>query len=237
MSKVRLFLPKNEICDVVTVKDKDILHKANDVLALKKGQHVYLFDGEGMEYRYQITETSRRCISLKKEAVECTSNAPLEKITLGLPLLKEQKIELILQRATELGVWAYQPFICERSIREHPSSGKKERWIKIVQEATRQSSRLWLAQINEIIDFETLIKQDFSLKIAASIEGQKIIDITKEKYRKILLMIGPEGDFSPQEYEKLKANGFIFLKLSENILRVETAAIMASGIINYFLMR
>lgn len=235
MSKVRLFFPKDEICDVVIIKDKDMLHKANDVLALKKGEHIYLFDGEGTEYRYQINETSRKCVSLRKEATERISNEPLEKITLGLPLLKEQKLELILQKATELGIWAYQPFICERSIREKPSSSKKERWAKIVQEATRQSNRLWLAQINEIIDFDMLTKQDFGLKLAASIKGQKMSDIAKDKYHKILLMVGPEGDFSPNEYEKLKNSGFAFLKLSENILRVETASIFAAGLTSYFL--
>jgi len=235
MSKVRLFFPKSEIYDVVAIKDKDILHKTNDVLSLKKGESIYLFDGEGMEYRYQIIETSHKCVSLKKEAVERASKEPSVKITLGLPLIKEQKLELILQKATELGIWAYQPFICERSIRERPSSGKRERWTKIVQEATRQSNRLWIAQINEIIDFDTLIKQDFSVKLAASIDGQNITDIAKEKYHKILLIAGPEGDFSPNEYKKLKDNGFRFLKLSENILRVETASIFASGLANYFL--
>jgi len=237
MSKVRLFFPKYELCDVITINDKDILHKTNDVLSLKKGQHIYLFDGEGTEYRYQIIEISRKCVSLKKEALEQTGDTPLVKITLALPLIKEQKLELILQKATELGIWAYQPFICERSIRERPSSGKMKRWTKIVQEATRQSNRLWIAQINEVIDFDTLIKQDFSVKLAASIDGQNITDIAKEKCHKILLTIGPEGDFSPHEYEKLKDNGFLFLKLSENILRVETASIFASGLTNYFLTK
>jgi len=235
MSKIRLFLPKSKISDIVVINDREILHKTNDVLVLKKGERIYLFDGEGTEYRYQISETNRKYISLKKEAVERTEGIPKEKITLAIPLLKEQRLELILQKATELGIWDFQLFTCERSIQGQPSSGKKERWKKIVDEATRQSDRLWLAQINEIIDFETLIKQDFNLKIAGSIAGKKITSIIKEKYSKTLLAIGPEGDFSPNEYEKFKISGFKFLKLSENILRVETAAIIASGLINYFL--
>jgi len=235
MSKVRLFFPKDKISDIVVINDKETLHKTNDVLVLKKGERVYLFDGEGTEYRYQISEANRKYISLKKEAVERTVSSPKEKITLAIPLLKEPKLELILQKATEFGIWSFQLFTCERSIHGQPSSGKKERWKKIIDEATRQSDRLWTAQINEIVDFETLTKQDFSLKIAASITGQKITGIIKEKCPKTLLVIGPEGDFSPNEYEKFKISGFKFLKLSENILRVETAAIVASGLINYFL--
>lgn len=235
MSKVRLFFPKDKLSDIVVINDKETLHKTNDVLALNKGEKVFLFDGQGVEYRYKIIETSRKSISLKKEGVERSEILPYEKITLGIPLVKEQKIELILQKATELGVWSFQPFISERSIQGNPSSVKKERWERIIQEAARQSGRLWLAQVNEIVDFDTLLKQDFNLKLAASIEGQRIAGTMKTKYPKILLLIGPEGDFSPDEYKKLKASGFTFLKLSENILRVETASIMASGLINYFL--
>jgi 16S rRNA (uracil1498-N3)-methyltransferase len=159
---------------------------------------------------------------------------PEKIITLGIPLIKEQKMDLILQKATELGAWSFQPFICQRSIREKPSTAKKERWMKIVQEATRQSERLWLAQINDVIDFSDLIKREFGLKLAASIEGQKIMDIPKAHVNRTLLLIGPEGDFSAEEYEKLKTESFSLLKLSENILRVETASIIASGLIAYF---
>lgn len=235
MSKVRLFYSKNEISDTIRINDKEILHKANDVLLLKNGEKVYIFDGQGSEYRYSITEAGRRSITLEKEATERTENEPYEKITLGIPLVKEQKIELILQKATELGVWNFQPFISERSIQGEPAAGKRERWEKIIQEAARQSERLWLARINDTIDFNDLIKQDFSLKLAASIKGEKISGITKDKYKKILIMAGPEGDFSAAEFEKLKNSGFTFFKLSENILRVETASIAACGIISYFL--
>ncbi|MFA5007829.1 MAG: RsmE family RNA methyltransferase [Candidatus Omnitrophota bacterium] len=235
MSKVRLFFPKDKITDIILLRDKELLHKTNVVLALKRGEQIYLFDGYGAEYRYQITETNRKLVTLKKEAAEIISKEPQEKLTLAIPLLKEQKIELILQKAVELGVWNFQPFISARSIQEKPSLNKKERWVKIIQEATRQSNRLWLAQINEIIDFDTLVKQDFTLKLVATIEGEKITDIAKEKYHKILLATGPEGDFSPQEYEKLKDNGFVFLKLSQNILRSETASIFSAGLISYLL--
>lgn len=235
MSKVRLFYNKNEISGTIDIKDKETLHKANDVLALKNGEKVYLFDGEGTEYRYKITEGGRKSLTLEKEAVERTENEPYEKITLAIPLVKEQKIEFIIQKATELGIWNFQPFISERSIQGKPSAGKTERWEKIIQEATRQSERLWLPTINDTIDFNDLIEQDFSLKLAASIKGEKISDVAKDKYKRILIIIGPEGDFSAAECEKLKNNGFTFLKLSENILRVETASIAACGLIGFFL--
>lgn len=235
MSKVRLYLAKDRISDIMALEDKESLHKAKDVLSLKKGEKIYIFDGEGTEYRYQINEIERKRITLKKEATERTESMPEKIITLGVPLVKEQKMDLILQKATELGIWSFQPFICQRSIREKPSAGKKERWVKIVREAARQSERLWLAQINDVIDFNDLIKHNFSLKLAASIKGQKITGIPEKKCCRILLLIGPEGDFSAEEYEKLKTENFFFLKLSENILRVETASIIASGLTAYFL--
>ena len=233
MSKVRIYIPEEEIGDNLRIEDREILHKIKDVLALKASEKIYIFNGMGREYAYEIKDVSRHCVSLTNQQLNRGIKETKNKIILAVPLLKEQKIEYILERATELGVERFQPFICERSIREKPSKGKMKRWGRIIEEATRQSDRLWIPKIEEPLGFDDLIKKDFNTKMCASIEGKHIKDIQVRNLEEILLMVGPEGDFSPQELVKMKNCDFNFMKLADNILSVETASIFMVGLVNY----
>ncbi len=234
MSKIRFHIPKELIANIISIEDKSLLHKIKNVLSLKVNETVYIFDGQGNEYIYKICEINRNSVKISMERTEIKKCENTAKIILAVPLLKEQKLDLIFQKAAELGVKAFLPFICERSIREKPSSAKIERWKKIAHEATRQSQRLWIPEIRSVISFEELVKQESSLKLAASIKG-KIMQEVDAKADNILIAIGPEGDFSDNEYLKLEKYGFSFIKLSKNILRTETACIFSVGLVNYFI--
>lgn len=235
MSKTRLYIPKEHIDNILTIKDKSLLHKIKDVLNLKKGEFIFIFDGHGNEYLYKINEIRHGYIIIAKEKDKKVNDSLNGRITLAIPLIKEQRMDFILQKATELGVWEFKPFVCERSIKNSPSTTKIKRWERIVQEAARQSQRLWIPKIEEVFPFEKIINQDFAVKLAASINGESIETTPYIEKQEILLIIGPEGDFSPAEYSALSKNDFRFIKLSDNILRVETASMFAVGLISYLL--
>ncbi len=237
MSKARIYIKPHEIADFIQIKEKAILHKLCSVLRLKKGDEILVFDGKGKEYLYSIEELGKKCILAKKGAIAQKVSFSDKKVILAFPLTREERVDFILQKATELGVAGFIPFTCERSIKSGPSAKKKQRWNRIITEATRQSQGLWLPFLEDVVSFNELIKRNYKLKLAGSFEGKDLESILSKGVREVFIIVGPEGDFSLSEYGKLKGNKFKFVKLSSNILRVETACMFSVGLIRYFLDR
>jgi len=235
MSKIRIFIEPQSIGDLVEITDKNIVHKISNVLRLKEKDSIYVFDGEGREYLYEIQRMEKKYFIIKKRKKGRDEPPPLVKLILGFPLIREEKVDFILQKATELGVDGFIPFICSRSLRVKPSESKVKRWRKIVIEAVRQSGRLWIPEVYSVLDFEEVIQQRFSLKLSASIEGENLQKVLNKRIKDILVVVGPEGDFSLKEQEELKVRGFKFIRLSDNILRTETAAMFVTGAIKLWL--
>lgn len=161
----------------------------------------------------------------------------IEKILI-IPLLKENKMDLILQKSTELGVNKIIPVIMERSIiklEKDKEIKKIERWTKICKEASEQSKRVDIPVITEVKNLKELEK----------IDGTKIVCSTKEKentikkflsnntIKKINIVIGPEGGISPKEEEYLNSIGFESISLGQNIMRVETVPMFILSVLNY----
>ncbi|UCC95601.1 MAG: 16S rRNA (uracil(1498)-N(3))-methyltransferase [Candidatus Omnitrophota bacterium] len=233
MSKIRIYIEPAGIKNQIQIKEKAVIHKAKDVLRLNKTKRVYVFDGQGAEYLYRIREMDKRSILIDQESVERKETPPSKKIIVGFPLIKEDKVDFILQKATELGAYAFWPFTCERSMQGEFSCLKLERWRRIVIEATRQSNRVWLPQIMRTSSIKTLIAREFDIKVAASVDGQNLKGVIKKQWKELLFIVGPEGDFSPSEYQQLREGDFGFVKFAPHILRTETAAIFGVGLINY----
>ncbi len=179
-------------------------------------------------------------IRIVKEIENTYSNLP--EVTIIVPILKEAKMDLILQKCTELGVDKIIPIITNRSIiklKESDYNKKIVRWKRIVKEASEQSHRNTipvLLEIKKISDLETL-------------DGIKVVCSTKEKVKniknvmkkvtkcdKISIVVGPEGGLDLKEEEKLNAIGFESVTLGSRILRVETAPIFILSLINYEFM-
>lgn len=233
MSKIRVYIEPEKISDFIDLDEKGIIHKIKDVLRLKGNEELYVFDGKGREYLYKIKNFKNRSILIEKKAVEREQSLPRKKIILGFPFLKEEKIDFILQKATELGVFTFIPFICERSIRMVPSPNKLTRWKKIVTEAARQSERLWIPQIYDTLNFKEIAKSNYKVKLAAAFQGSNLEEIIDKQWEEILIIVGPKGDLTQHELAELKENNFQFVRLSSHILKAETAAIFAVGLINY----
>ncbi|MBI4335739.1 MAG: RNA methyltransferase, partial [Candidatus Omnitrophica bacterium] len=160
-------------------------------------------------------------------------------ITLAQALPKLSKIDSIIQKATELGAYEIIPMITERTIaRPKNSAGKLERWKKIAVEASKQCRRKSLPKIADVTAFSDMLKKikefDVALIFSTGKDNKKLRDLLKNfSAGKILILIGPEGDFSPSEESCARAQGCHPISLGEIILRCETAAVAALSVINY----
>lgn len=164
-------------------------------------------------------------------------------IVLLLPLLKEQKMDFVLQKATELGISKIIPMATERSIiklKDEKIDRKIERWTKICKEASEQSYRTTIPEITEIMTYQTMPEWD-GIKIVCSTSEQKMKLCSSlqdlDKCARIVIAVGPEGGLTDKEEVLLKSKGFTSVTLGNRIMRVETVPIFLLSIINYELMR
>ena len=165
-------------------------------------------------------------------------------LTVAVALVKEQKMDLILQKLTELGVSRIIPVSMERSIvklDKERFNKKKVRWESICKEASEQSKRTNIPIIEDIKSIKDLTKEDADLKLVASTkETEKLLNYylqSIEDCAKIIMVIGPEGGISDKEEDILVSNGYNRVSFGNLIFRVETATIYVASIINYISSR
>ena len=165
-----------------------------------------------------------------------------KEIILAIPLLKEQKMDLVLQKATELGVTKIIPVIMERSIVKLDDSKevkKIDRWSKICKEASEQSKRNSIPVISNIMTLKELVKEEGIKIVCSTIEKENNLKkfLTEHKnYDKIIIVVGPEGGISSKEEEYLVSEGFTRVSLGKRIMRVETVPIFILSALNYEFM-
>ena len=165
-----------------------------------------------------------------------------KEIILAIPLLKEQKMDFVLQKATELGVTKIIPVIMERSIVKIDDSKevkKIDRWSKICKEASEQSKRNSIPVISNIMTLKELVKEEGIKIVCSTIEKENNLKkfLTEHKnYDKIIIVVGPEGGISSKEEEYLVSEGFTRVSLGKRIMRVETVPIFILSALNYEFM-
>lgn len=165
-----------------------------------------------------------------------------KEIILAIPLLKEQKMDLVLQKATELGVTKIIPVTMERSIVKLDDSKevkKIDRWSKICKEASEQSKRNYIPVISNIMTLKELVKEEGIKIVCSTIEKENNLKkfLTEHKnYDKIIIVVGPEGGISSKEEEYLVSEGFTRVSLGKRIMRVETVPIFILSALNYEFM-
>jgi len=234
MSNIRLYYPGAIVENSTNLLSKEHTHYLTNVMRLKRGFNVNLFNKDG-EWLSEIIFLDRDRVEVKflnkiKEPSKSTN------VELAICLVKKTPMEIILQKATELGIAKIVPIISERT---EVKDLNIDRAKKIVVEATEQSNQLNVPDIQEpqkLKDFINFLDSNTSLFFADINTEKKIDNKIIEKSKKISVLIGPEGDFSPNEREMILAkDNVISFSLSKNILRTETAAISALSLINYFL--
>lgn len=199
------------------------------VLRKNKGDILDLSNGKGMFFKAEITGTSPS--GCEARILERETVKPLEyHLHMAVaPTKLNDRYEWFLEKATEIGISEITPIICDHSERTVVKPGRYER---ILQSAMKQSLKAWLPQLNEAVPFSEFIEKNSnteSQKFIAHCEESKRFSL-KQKLKPgadVLILIGPEGDFSPQEIHTALENAFEPVSLGESRLRTETAAIVA----------
>ena len=233
MSNIRLYYPNSISKNTTTLLSKEHTHYVANVMRLKRGSNINFFNQEG--------EWASEIVFLEKDRVEVKFlnkiKEPLKSLSIELAicLVKKNPMDIILQKATELGVSKITPIISERTeIKEL----NHDRAKKIVIEATEQSNQFIPPEISKTIKLKDFLNHlNGSNKLFfADINNKdrlKKEDIKDDNLK--TLLVGPEGDFTPNERKMILQNkNTISFSLSNNILRTETATISALSLINYF---
>lgn len=229
------------------IKNKDMLLEESDIRHIKKVMRMNINDKIEVVYnnKLHICEiTSLEPFNIKViEKLDEDKKTKIE-LTVAVALVKEQKMDLILQKLTELGVSRIIPVSMERSIvklDKERFNKKKVRWESICKEASEQSKRTNIPIIEDIKSIKDLTKEDADLKLVASTkEKEKLLNYylqSIEDCAKIIMVIGPEGGISDKEEDILVSNGYNKVSFGNLIFRVETATIYVASIINYISSR
>ncbi|MFD0795707.1 16S rRNA (uracil(1498)-N(3))-methyltransferase [Mucilaginibacter litoreus] len=204
------------------------------VLRLSAGDEVTLIDGKGGLYKAQITGAHPKRTILKINSVTTGYNQRNHYLHIAIaPTKNLDRIEWFLEKATEIGIDEISLIICQRSERKE---AKVERLDKIITSAIKQSIKAYHPILNAPVTLSQFIKQPFKGHkfIAHCAEGDKAgLAQSFEKHGRYLILIGPEGDFSPPEVDMALQNGYKAITLGESRLRTETAALEACFEVNF----
>ena len=218
---------------------KEDEHHILHVLRMKKGDEIEVVDNKQL-YLCRLDDTNPLTISMVHEIASDVEIK--EDVTLLYALTKGDKIDLVLQKATELGVKKVALIQSERTVVKYDSKDlekKSQRFVKIMKEASEQSHRLVVPEFLGIFNLKALPPQVFSDVnfVAYEKDASKVSEQFQglEKGKSVSILIGPEGGFSKQEIDNLVSLGFIRTSLGKRILRAETAAIYALSVIGYLL--
>ena len=204
----------------------------SSVLRAKEGESVSVFDGRGGEFACTITRVSKKTVTLAidEEIPPRCAESPL-KLVLAVPLLKGNKSDLIVHKAVELGVTEIAPFQSLRS--EVPlKKWKTERALRIAVEASKQCGRATLPLIREAVRFPELV-ETLDYRGVLFYEEDSEAGIFAGTTDKIFLVTGPEGGFEPEEIELARTAGFEIAHFGGRILKAETAAIVATALVQH----
>ncbi len=224
-------------------------HHARDVLRMKTGERLVVFNGHGHEVTAEIAEIDRAHISLRKLHEARTPSLPC-RITLAQAIPKGKNMELIVQKAVEIGASEIVPLISERTVvhlETDDAAQKQRKWQSIAIEAAKQCGQNWLPDVQLPQTprdfFARTVTADLQLigSLQSDAHHLKILlaDYEREHARRprsVLICIGPEGDFTPAELNVARGHGCQPITLGPIILRVETAAIYCLSVLSYELL-
>jgi 16S rRNA (uracil1498-N3)-methyltransferase len=207
-------------------------HHAREVLRLRAGAVVHVFDGAGAEFEGTLDSVTRQGVFLKLGGpVAARAESPL-RIVLALSPLKGDRMELVIQKATELGVAEVRPVVCARTdaaARPALQGSRQDRWHKVASGAAEQCGRAVVPEIAATVELKQLLAEPFEGRKLHFSEAKGAPPIAREGARPgaVLALVGPAGGWEPHESERLRDAGFEAVGLGPRILRAETAAIAA----------
>lgn len=239
----RYFVDKNQFFSDKVIIAGDDVHHITKVMRNNIGDKIICSNGHGQDAIVEIIEIENKQIVCKITDEHLENREPRTHITLVQGLPKADKMELIIQKGTEVGVSAFLPFTSERTIvqlDQKKEQKRLERWDKIAKEAAEQAHRSLIPKILPVVSFKELLKlnEDGLTLIAYEKENSRTLYQVLEQNNnvdKVFLIIGPEGGFSEQEIIAAEKNGAVSVSLGKRILRTETAGIVGVANILYHL--
>ena len=230
MSNIRLFFSDTLSANMIDKLDKGQSHYLSKVMRVKENEVFSLFNKEG-EWEAKVLGIFKNIVEFKI-IKQLRQKEITKELWLAFSPIKSNYQNFMLQKATELGVTKFLPIIFDRTVVRKIN---KDRIEKIVIEASEQSNRINVPIIEEAQDLNGFLKKNSMNLIFTDLNSNiKKIDKSKFTDKPVCIIIGPEGDFSETEREKiLSFKGVQPIKINENILRSETAVISAISIVNY----
>ena len=232
MSNIRLFFPENLSTNLSLTLDKSQSHYLIKVMRINIGNNFSLFNQNG-EWEARITKITKGIVEfLIIKKIRSKDND--KEIWLAFAPIKFNYLNFIIQKATELGVSKFTPILTERTIVRKIN---EKRINKIIIEASEQSNRLKVPKLEEMLKLDNFLKLNQKTNIIFGDLNTNNTKLHVKNTEPLCILIGPEGDFTEKEREKiLKLKNIIPLKINENILRAETAAISMISIIAFQLL-
>ena len=232
MSNIRLFFSESLSINLKSKLDKTQSHYISKVMRIKVGENFILFNQSG-EYKAKVENLVKGFVEFSIVKKLRSADASKE-IWLAFTPIKLNYLNLMIQKATELGVTKFMPIITERTIVRKIN---EKRIRKIIIEASEQSNRLNLPVLDKLKNLDEFIKENAQTTVIFGDLNSNNKKINIKESDPICILIGPEGDFSFKERENIsKLKKIIPLNINQNILRSETAAISMISIISFILL-
>jgi 16S rRNA (uracil1498-N3)-methyltransferase len=236
MRRIRLFVPAERLQSARLVLERDEHQHLARVLRAREGDRLTLFDGAGGEVDAEIVRSGKREteLALGARRAGAVTAAPVA-ITLLVAPPRGERMDLIVQKTTELGVARLVPVVAERSV-ARPEPARRERWEKIAREAARQCGRADVPRVDAPAALATAVAPDLPAARFALWEAERGASLRVRLAAApappaVALLVGPEGGLPPEEIATASAAGFAPVSLGPRILRVETAAVVAVALV------
>lgn len=237
MAKIRVYSNKNlRTSSLLKIEDEDF-HYLKNVMRLKKNENFNIFNEINGEFNCNIIEINKKDLKIQiEEQIHTPAKENLNDTELIFPPIRHQRLDFLIEKATELGITQLSPIITQNTSVKNINT---ERIFTISKEATEQSRRLSIPKINELLTFkEKIAKFDFSNRTLIYLDerqndNQTTTEILKKfKNKPVSFLIGPEGGFSQEEFEILSKTQAQGITLGKQILRAETAGISIIALYN-----
>ena len=238
----RFYVSPNSVKESKIYVGKEESHHIIDVMRLQKGDSITAFDGTGKEYDGRISSIENKRVVIDVSKIKIVDKKRSISISLAQAIPKKDKMDLIVQKATELGVDEIFPIESSRTVvKSKGERGKRkiERWQKIAVEASKQCGRTELPEVRDITYFDAIF--DYITKYDLTIMPcvpEKFVTLKSalkniDRPNKVLVIIGPEGGFSEEEINRACEEGALLVTLGNLILKSDTAAIATLSILNH----
>jgi len=240
----RFFVPLQDLDKEkgkVLLRDNRAAH-IEKVLRLREGDEIIVSDGQGSSYLSVITRLGKNGVEADLKETLAGSREPELKVILAQSLVKGEKMDLVVQKATELGVKEIIPLVTHRTVvnlTPQKASRRIQRWSTIAREAAQQSHRDEIPFIGELAHLEDILNEKREKALCLFLWEQEKRGSLKEilknskPFEELVIFVGPEGGFTPEEAELARCHGSFSATLGPRILRAETAALSALTMVLY----